>query len=200
VPLFPWANVTDGDRNRCAVRRVQCWTEIAVRPEALAARTGKQCEGLPVMSVSERRSGRSRNLDLVAHVVQRIQEVAGPSSARAQPLVVRVRTGQFPSGRSSWRRPGSSPRRCRSQHAAAIFRIYNRRMDRVAGRERAAGMAVSAPVLESIEKPDTSFGCDSAAYRWVAVWSTTNPLGEPPVATECPPPAVRAPLVQYPCW
>src|SRR5258708_39299202 len=56
-------------------------------------------------------------------------------------------------------------------------------------------MAVSAPVLESIEKPDTSFGCDSAAYRWVAVWSTTNPLGEPPVANGVPATGVRAPPV-----
>src|ERR1700694_5605149 len=47
-----------------------------VRPESLAARTGKQCEGAPG-DERQRAVGRvdRENLDLVAHVIQRIEEV-----------------------------------------------------------------------------------------------------------------------------
>ena len=47
------ATSTDWRSNRCAVRRVQCWIEIAFGPRLWPPAPGNSAKGLPVMSVSE---------------------------------------------------------------------------------------------------------------------------------------------------
>ncbi len=118
---------------------VQCWTEIAFGPRLWLPAPGNSAKGLPAMSVSEPSVGLIEKTSIwLSHVVQRIEEVVRTIECQSNGSSVRV-------GQANFRQGARAGVDQEAVHVGAVrdmqpltFRIHNRRMDRVAGRERAA--------------------------------------------------------------